>query len=242
MRSFYSKLSELLLELLIIEGNVRHSQGSIESFAEKLRDGLINPIVVVPEGDSYRVISGQRRVLAARHLGWSKIRAFVADSLDEAQQISLAVIDNVARERMSVPDIAEAIQRLQDLTGKPVAAICKQLGVSPSIASQAQSAMASLTDEARAVLEPAPMFMFFLISRLPPDQQAEVARTALTEQWTREQLQARVRTGKPKVTKLSIPAGSSYEEAAEALKEALARLATLAKANLPFKQAITSFR
>lgn len=53
----------------------------LDHLAELLRThGLVDPIVVKESGDGFEIVSGRRRWLAARLLGWRSIDAFVLAS------------------------------------------------------------------------------------------------------------------------------------------------------------------
>lgn len=54
---------------------IREDMGDIQSLAESIEDlGLLHPIVVTPEG---LLLTGERRLRAAKLLGWTEIPAIV---------------------------------------------------------------------------------------------------------------------------------------------------------------------
>lgn len=59
------------------EGRYRRDMGDIEGLARSMMEvGLLHPVVVTP---SLRLIAGERRILAARMLGWDTIPVHVVD-------------------------------------------------------------------------------------------------------------------------------------------------------------------
>src|SRR5699024_12655678 len=68
----------------------------IEELAQTLQThGIIQPIVVrKKEADIYEVIAGERRLRAAKLLGWEKISAIVRD-LNDTETASIALIENI---------------------------------------------------------------------------------------------------------------------------------------------------
>jgi ParB family chromosome partitioning protein len=74
------------------------------------RHGLLQPVVVQPAGnDRYVLVAGQRRLLAHRELGRSRIAALLtAGDRDE-----LALIENLQRENLPPLDEAEALAALK---------------------------------------------------------------------------------------------------------------------------------
>ena len=50
------------------------SEEAMEELISSMREfGLLEPIMVIQEGELYRLIAGHRRLMAARSLGWKKI-------------------------------------------------------------------------------------------------------------------------------------------------------------------------
>ncbi len=59
--------------------------------------GLLEPIVVIQEGEHHRIIAGHRRFLAARELGWSKIACNVLN-VDVETGAFISLEENIKRE------------------------------------------------------------------------------------------------------------------------------------------------
>jgi ParB family chromosome partitioning protein len=76
--------------------------------------GIIQPITVRKMGyDTYQLISGERRLKAARLAGLTDIPAFIRVANDE-QMLELALVENIQREELNPLDIAISFQRLLD--------------------------------------------------------------------------------------------------------------------------------
>ena len=89
---------------------------SIEELAKSIQEsGILQPIVVVPEENHYRIIVGERRWRAAQKIGLKKIPAFVR-SLPHEKQLEVSLVENLQREDLNPLEIALAYQKLiQDL-------------------------------------------------------------------------------------------------------------------------------
>lgn len=74
-------------------------------------NGLLQPVTVRRAGAEFELIAGERRLRAARRLGWTSISAVVRESSDE-QALTLALIENLQREDLNPIDEAEGYQRL----------------------------------------------------------------------------------------------------------------------------------
>jgi len=99
------------------------SEEGIKELAASIREfGLLQPIVVtkivreVPTGTEveYQLIAGERRLMAARFLGWERIPAIIRNVDLERERLELAVIENIQREDLNPLEIARAMARLQD--------------------------------------------------------------------------------------------------------------------------------
>ncbi len=104
---------------------------SISDLAHSLKTyGLQNPIQIVrTAGGRYAVIAGQRRFLAARHLGWREIDAFVEEEVDVRTATALSLIENVHRADMNAMDKARALQALVEMHGSRQVVV-QQTGIS----------------------------------------------------------------------------------------------------------------
>ena len=82
----------------------------IGGLAKSIADqGLLSPITVVklPDG-KYDLIIGQRRYLACKKLGWTKIPAIIRDTMEETDAVVLSLIENVHRADVSPIDKSRA--------------------------------------------------------------------------------------------------------------------------------------
>jgi ParB family chromosome partitioning protein len=83
------------------------------------KDGLLQPILVRPEGSDYQIVAGERRWQACKRLGFKTIAAKVVIANDiEAQEIAL--VENLQRDNLNAIEEARGYQRLIELKG------CKQ--------------------------------------------------------------------------------------------------------------------
>src|SRR5699024_339612 len=85
------------------------NEEKIEELARTLHThGMIQPIVVRQKDDhQFELIAGERRLRAAKHLGWETVHAIVRN-LDDTETASIALIENIQREELSVIEEANA--------------------------------------------------------------------------------------------------------------------------------------
>ena len=80
-----------------------------QSIVEK---GIIQPITVRRVGEGYQLISGERRVRAAREAGLGRIPAYIIQVKSDEEMLELALIENLQREHLNPIEIAISYKRL----------------------------------------------------------------------------------------------------------------------------------
>jgi ParB/RepB/Spo0J family partition protein len=75
-------------------------------------DGLVQPIVVRPNGRGYYIVAGERRYRAAKAAGLKELPSIVRTDLKDADVATLQLVENVQREDLSLADQCEAVAKL----------------------------------------------------------------------------------------------------------------------------------
>jgi ParB family chromosome partitioning protein len=95
--------------------------------------GLLHPVVVQREGDSYSLVAGERRLRAAQLAGVSSIPAIVRPAAESSRnQLEIALTENLLRTDLNPMEEAAAYARLSDAFGLTHEAIALRLGRSRS--------------------------------------------------------------------------------------------------------------
>lgn len=77
------------------------------------RLGVLNPLLVVSTGDSFTIIAGHRRLIAAQRAGLSQLPCIVRED-DVAGTHEISLVDNVLREALTPLEVACAIKDAVD--------------------------------------------------------------------------------------------------------------------------------
>ncbi|MFT5665491.1 MAG: ParB family chromosome partitioning protein, partial [Gammaproteobacteria bacterium] len=97
---------------------------ALQELADSIRaQGVIQPIVVRPQGGHYELIAGERRWRAAQLAGLQTIPVVIRD-LDSKSAAAIALIENIQREDLNPLEESQALMRLIeefDLTHQQVA-------------------------------------------------------------------------------------------------------------------------
>lgn len=96
-------------------GRVRYSMGDMHELTDSMRArGLINPVTIRADG---ALIAGERRLAAARNLGWPEIACHIwgAETADEL--LALEIEENTCRSPLMLAEAEQAWQRYRKLLG-----------------------------------------------------------------------------------------------------------------------------
>ncbi len=78
-------------------------------------NGLIQPITVRKFGDGkYQVVSGERRLRACKEIGLIDIPAYIIEVLSDDIMLSMAIIENIQREKLNPIEVGLAFKRLME--------------------------------------------------------------------------------------------------------------------------------
>jgi ParB family chromosome partitioning protein len=93
--------------------------------------GLLQPLVVRRMGKRYELVSGERRLKAAKLLGWKRIPCVVrVDVSADSDRLELALIENIQRQNLNPVEEARAFKQLNEEYGMSHEEIGQKLGVS----------------------------------------------------------------------------------------------------------------
>ena len=106
---------------------------SISELAQSIRQvGLIQPLVVRKNGETYELIAGERRLRALRSLGSEKALCIVDNSAVDADSALMAVVENLQREDLNYFEEAECYKALLDELKLTQEELASRLGKSQS--------------------------------------------------------------------------------------------------------------
>jgi ParB family transcriptional regulator, chromosome partitioning protein len=91
---------------------IRFDEDGIDELAESIAErGVLQPILLRPDGDGFQIIAGERRWRAAQRARLHTIPALVRE-VDEATTAELALIENIQREDLNAIEEAQGYRQL----------------------------------------------------------------------------------------------------------------------------------
>lgn len=109
------KVTTLPISEIHIGERARREMRNIDSLAKSIRDrGLLQPIVVRPDGDGYALVAGGRRIEAHHLLSRGRIPAHIAETLaDELEALLAEGEENTEREKFTPTEAVEHAERIR---------------------------------------------------------------------------------------------------------------------------------
>lgn len=145
---------------------MRFDYDELEGLAQSIRsNGILQPIILRKnENEEYELISGERRLRAARMVGLNKIPSLVIEA-DSEKSTLFSILENLQRKDLDFFEEAQALDKLLSDYGMSQEEIGKKLG----------KAQPTLSNKLRLL-------------RLPADMRYEISKAGLTERHARSLL------------------------------------------------------
>jgi ParB family chromosome partitioning protein len=103
-------------------------EDAIAELAQSIKEtGILQPLVVVPEGNHYKIVVGERRWRAAQKIGLTKVPAIVRQ-LTEVEQIEASLVENLQRKDLNPIEVALAYQKLTKELNYTQDAVAEKVG------------------------------------------------------------------------------------------------------------------
>lgn len=113
-------MSRVLIESIAVQDRSRNTLRNIDSLARSIRErGLLHPVVVREVHGELVLVAGQRRMEAARSLGWTDIPVTVVTTLDDEMDALCAEgEENTEREPFTPAEAVEHRRRIREVEAK----------------------------------------------------------------------------------------------------------------------------
>jgi ParB family transcriptional regulator, chromosome partitioning protein len=123
------------IEMNLIKANENQprknfDEEKIEQLAESIKEhGIVQPIVLKKEGNTYTIVAGERRWRASKSIGLKEIPAVVMELTDK-QVLEISLIENIQREDLNPIEEAIAYKKLIDEFNLTQEVLSKRIGKS----------------------------------------------------------------------------------------------------------------
>lgn len=190
-----ARLLAIPVDLIDVGDNVRSRPAGISELAASIAEhGVLQPIRVRQDGARYRLVFGQRRLLAARQAGLATIPAAIdegaADGVADAIQ---QLAENLQRQDLDPIEEATALNRVLAKTRLTQKELAAQLGRSAPYVSN-MLRLLELVEPVRQLLAAGKLTRSHgtLLNALGRKDQAAFATDAVTHGWSTNELDRRI--------------------------------------------------
>ncbi len=95
-----------------LQPRTNYNDEKLESLKKSIKEkGVLQPILIRQKNDFYEVVAGERRLRAARALGFAEVPAIIKNVNDQ-EALVLALVENIQREELNPIEEAEAYKKL----------------------------------------------------------------------------------------------------------------------------------
>lgn len=113
-----TKISLALIDPNPFQPRKHFGKEALQELAESIKlQGILQPVLLRKHAGRYQIVSGERRVRAAKLAGLGEIEARVFDLLSDKTMAEWAIIENIQREDLDPIETAASYQKLIDSHG-----------------------------------------------------------------------------------------------------------------------------
>ncbi len=121
------------IDLDLIDQNensrVVYKRGDLAELMLSMKEaGLLQPVGVKKTGDRYEAVFGNRRIMAAKKLGWTEIQAHIVDAKTDNDRDILNLIENIKRKNTTLAEDGRVFSNLLH-RGLTIKEICARVGI-----------------------------------------------------------------------------------------------------------------
>ena len=94
------------------------NEDKLQELADSISEhGIIEPLVVTPEGSGYSIVAGERRWRAAKLAGLTEVPVIVRKYASPQEKLEEQIVENLQREDLNPIEEAKSFQRLKEFLG-----------------------------------------------------------------------------------------------------------------------------
>jgi ParB family chromosome partitioning protein len=165
---------------------------SLRELASSIREkGLLEPIIVRPDGDRFELVAGERRWRACSIAGLKEVPALIR-RMESDESLEVALIENIQRTDLNPVEEARAYQRLAESFGRTHEEISKRVGKDRSTVSNLLRIL-RLPEEVLLHVSRETLSVGHVraLIGMPAERQVALAEQAVVEGWSVREMERR---------------------------------------------------
>ena len=99
-----------------VTARIRKQTVKIDELAADIKkNGLLNPVTVMPSGEEYQLLAGLRRLRAAQSLGWTEIEVNAVTPKDAESALNIEYSENIQREQFTFSEKMDYTRLIEEI-------------------------------------------------------------------------------------------------------------------------------
>lgn len=192
------------------------SKEGLLELSESIKEhGILQPIVVVKQGEKYQIVAGERRWRAAQLAELATVPVIVR-TLDDQSRLEMAIVENAQREDLNPIELATAYAKLKEQFNLTDKQIGERVGKSSS-SIQNTMRLLKLPDEAKRAMQEHHLMegpMRPLIT-LDPEQIHEILPKMIEGGWSARKVEQYIAENKKKSSTRAVKVNEFLKEEAK---------------------------
>jgi len=91
------------------------AEEALRELAASIREhGVVQPLIVVPRGEKFEIVAGERRFRAAAAAGLDRVPVVIREQVSDRELLEIALVENLQREDLNPLEAAAAYARLRE--------------------------------------------------------------------------------------------------------------------------------
>jgi ParB family transcriptional regulator, chromosome partitioning protein len=182
----------------------RQVMGDLSELVASIREkGILEPILVRPQGSRYQIIAGERRYRAACEVGLGEVPCIVREDSD-AEVMEIALVENLQRKDLSPFEEADGLRTLAEAYGYTHEKMAEKLGKSRSSITETLS-LTAMPDTIREVCRLADIrsksLLLQVVRQSDPQKMMSMLERLQRDGGTREDARRIAKEAKPRAAK-----------------------------------------
>jgi ParB family chromosome partitioning protein len=182
----------------------RQVMGDLTELIASIREkGVLEPILVRPQGSRFQIIAGERRYRAACEVGLAEVPCIIRDAGD-AEVMEIALVENLQRKDLSPFEEADGLRMLAEAYGYTHEKMAEKLGKSRTSITETLS-LTSMPDAVRDVCRLADIrsqsLLLQIVRQSDPQKMMAMLDRVQREGVTRDDARRIAKEAKPRAAK-----------------------------------------
>ena len=125
----YKEIELTQIDVNPYQPRLEFSETELQALKESIiKEGLLQPILVLKKAGGYQLVAGERRLRAVRELKWERIPALILDKVQQEGLLLKSLVENLQRANLNPIEEAQAYKRMKQEFGYSLEKVAQEVG------------------------------------------------------------------------------------------------------------------